>query len=394
VIRVLMLDPNSYTPYYDHSLCKALGAAGCDVELVTAPFIYDDLPDPELYRRRYGFARLLALGSKSWLRSQTRLRRLAKALEYPLDWLVLWRQHSSHTVDLIHLQWSVDPPMDFWWLSRLRHGSLPMVYTAHNVTPHLGEPTRRAGLKDLYQLANHVIVHSQANRKELLAAFDVPVDRVHVIPSGNLDDFRGAGMDKAEARRRLGIPADAPVALFFGLIKPYKGLDVLLRAFALAKLRLPKAKLLVAGKPSMPFEWFQALIYDLGLHDDVLLDLRFVPHAEMRIHFTAADVVVLPYVETSQSAVLLTAYTFGRSVITTRTGGLPEVVEEGRSGRLVPPGDRHALADALIEILSHPGRIAEMGAYARHLAETKYSWANIAKATLEVYKRCMKTALL
>lgn len=386
MMRVLMLDPSSYTPYYDHSLCQALGAAGCNVELVTAPFIYDDLPAPELYRRRYGFARLLALGSKSWLRSQAPLRRLAKALEYPLDWLVLWRQYLSHPPDLIHLQWSVDPPMDAWWLSRLCRRGLPVVYTAHNVTPHPGEPTRRAGLKDLYQLASQVIVHSQANRKELLATFDVPVDRVHVLPVGNLDDFRGPAIDKLEARRRLGIPTEAPVALFFGLIKPYKGLDVLLRAFALTKPRLPKAQLLVAGQPNMFFEGFQALIDDLGIRDAVLLDLRFVPHTEMRVHFTAADVVVLPYIETSQSAVLLTAYTFGRPVITTRTGGLPEVVEEGRSGLLVPPGDDKALAEAMIALLSHPERLAEMGAYARHLTETKHSWSSIARATLEVYR--------
>lgn len=389
MIHVLMVDPSSYTPYYDHSLCRALGEAGCDIELVTAPFIYDDLPQPELYRRRYGFGCLLDLGGSSWLRSQVRLRRLLKALEYPLDWGALWYQVRSRPPDIVHLQWSVDPPTDTWWLSRLRRLGLPIVYTAHNVTPHGGEPTRRAGLERLYWLADLVIVHSQANREELCATFKVPADQVHVVPSGNLDDFRGTVICKAEARRRLGVPLDARVALFFGLIKSYKGLDVLLRAFALARPRLPNSKLVVAGQPNMPFEGFQTLIDNLGLHDDILLDLRFVPHTEMKVHFTAADVVVLPYVETSQSAVLLTAYTFGRPVITTRAGGLPEVVGEGRSGRLVPPGDCDALADVLIDMLSHPERTADMGVYARHLAETRHAWPAIAKATVELYQEVL-----
>lgn len=389
VIRVLMLDPSSYTPYYNHSLCKALGEVGCDVELVTAPFVYDRLPEPELYQRRYGFARLLRLGGQPVLRGQRRLRRLAKALEYPLDWAILWRQIRSHPPDLVHVQWSIDPTLDAWWLTRLRRHNLPVVYTAHNVTPHPGEPTRRSGFHALYAAVDAIIVLAEANRAELLESFEIPAKKVYMIPSGHLFDFHQSPIDRNGARKQLGLPEGVPVALFFGLIKPYKGLEVLIRAFTQVHERMPAARLMIAGQPNMDFKSFDALIQKHHLQNAVTLDLRYIPTREMHVYFAAADVVVLPYLRTSQSAVLLMAYTFGRPVITTDTGGLPEMVVEGQSGLVVPPGDEVALAEALVTVLANPDRARSMGACARHLAQTRHAWPTIARATMDVYQKVL-----
>jgi glycosyltransferase involved in cell wall biosynthesis len=131
-------------------------------------------------------------------------------------------------------------------------------------------------------------------------------------------------------------------------------------------------------------------VHGLGLSGAVRTTLRYVSHCEMAAWFTAADAVALPYLATSQSAVLMTAYTFGRPVVTTTVGGLPEAVDPGQSGLLVPPSDEAALVEAIVALLADSHRCTQMGRYARHLAETRYSWQVISSATLGVYRSLMK----
>jgi len=216
--------------------------------------------------------------------------------------------------------------------------------------------------------------------------FMLDATKVHVIPQGNFSDFSGEALTKERAKEILGIDLKQRVILFFGLIKRYKGVEYLIKAFPMVKKRLPRTKLLIAGKPNEDFSPYESLIANLGIVEDVITHLRFIPYEELVAYFCAADVVVLPYLKTYQSAVVFTAYTFGRPVITTATGGLPEAIEKGKSGYVVPPADEQTLAEAICEVLSDEPMMAQMGDYARHLAETKYSWPDIARATLKVYR--------
>lgn len=386
-MRVLLVDPSAFTPYYDFGLATALTRAGCEVELATTRFPYDTLPSPEGFQLIYPFygvyrhlSEQLSCVGPSWL------RRALKAVEYPIDWLRLLAQIRVVPPDLVHVQWAVMPELEEQVFRQLKALGIPLVYTVHEIVPLHEDPSRGQAYARLYPFADRLIVHTQLNRAELLAQVELEADRVHVIPYGNLADFVGSSLPKAQARRALGLDPAAPVVLFFGLIKPYKGLMYLIHALATVKTRRPGVRLLIAGQANEDFLPYARLIAELGLTSDVIVHLRYVRYTEWATYLGAADVVVLPYLRVYSSAVLITTYTVGRPVVVTATGGLPEDVEERRTGWIVPPGDADALAQALTAALSDPVELAVMGRRARHLAETKYAWPAIARQTIAVYQ--------
>jgi glycosyltransferase involved in cell wall biosynthesis len=197
---------------------------------------------------------------------------------------------------------------------------------------------------------------------------------VHPLPPDRL-----ALPDRAAARRRLGVPDDATAFLAFGLLRPYKSTDLLLEAFA----RLPedrRAVLLVAGEPWAGLAAdLRRRLADPRLAGRVVAALRWIPEEEAPAWFAAADVAVLPYRAATGSAVAAQALGAGLPVIASRVGGLAEVVDDGVSGVLVPPGDVGALLQAL-ERLLEPGERARLARGAEQAA-ARSSWDSYA-ATL------------
>jgi glycosyltransferase involved in cell wall biosynthesis len=238
----------------------------------------------------------------------------------------------------------------------------------------------------LYRAADALIVHSEANRRTAVS-LGAPAERLRVLPLGGQGRFHGACLAREDARIRLGLDPHDPLALFFGLIKPYKGLRVLLRSMPSVRTRVPHAHLLVAGAPMEPLATTLRLIAELGLEEDVTLHARYIPSDLVATYFSAADVVVLPYLDVSLSAVLVTAYEYARPVIVTAVGGLPELVEEGKTGLTVRAGDVPALAGALAALLEDLPRCRKMGEQARRLAEARHAWPVIAGRTAEVYEQ-------
>jgi len=386
-MRVWVVDPSNYTPYYDYSLCKALRETGCEVRLITSDFLYDEIPNQDLpvsYLFFRGF-QLSLLDRAPFVRAPG-LRRVLKALEYPLDLFSLVQKAKTLKPDIVHFQWVVLPSLDHLLFRRLKKLGSKLVYTVHELLPYKAKPWHYSQYAALYATADQIIVPSHSGKAELLQCFALDPAKVHVIPLGNLDDFGGQAIDKEKAKASLGIAPEQCTVLFFGRLRPTKGVEYLLRAFPLVKARIPEAKLLIAGNPGEGLSAFQRLVADSGSGADVFLRLGFVPQDEVATLFSAADVVVLPYTWAYHSALLVTAYTFGRPVVTTAVGGLPEDVDEGRSGYVVPPKDAEKLAAAICAVLADEGRRSEMGQWARHLAETKHAWPNIARATLEVYR--------
>jgi len=149
---------------------------------------------------------------------------------------------------------------------------------------------------------------------------------------------------------------------------------------------------LIAGYPTkhMNIDELKAKIAGLNLTDHVILDLRYIPLEEVGALMGLATVAVYPYRSSTQSGALQVAYTFGRPVIATNTGGLPEAVEEGRSGFLVPPASPTDLAAKIVILLSKPELARIMGEYAHHLSETRFSWKSIARQILKVYDQLLE----
>jgi glycosyltransferase involved in cell wall biosynthesis len=316
-----------------------------------------------------------------------RLRQVARALEYPLDWIALLQRIRARRPDVVHIQWPMLPPVDLLGFLAIKRLSVRLVYTVHDVRPHY-EGWRRTWLstRPLYGLADALIVHTETNRRDLCAATGLPASRVHTIAQGSETEWAAPAVDRETARAGLRLPADAPLLLFFGIIKPYKRLDLLLETFPLVLRKVPTARLLIVGRAAEPFGRYQRIIDQLGLGDRVIQQVRYVSEEEKAGYFCAADVVVLPYTDADFSGVLLAAYLFGRPVVATETGGLGEMIEEGVTGHLVPPNDRRALADALVRLLVEPERAARLGQGARLAAQTKHDWSASAHATLRLYE--------
>jgi glycosyltransferase involved in cell wall biosynthesis len=191
-------------------------------------------------------------------------------------------------------------------------------------------------------------------------------------------DSYGAALPTTEARAALGIPADVGgVVLFFGLIRPYKGLDVLLRAVAGAAFQQQKIHVLVAGECYGDEATYTQLADELGLGDRTHFYLQYIANEAVAQFFSAADVVALPYKTATQSGVLQIAYHFNRPVVVTRVGGLPEMVEEGESGFVVPPNDPAAVADVLLRFFAKDPEALQAGV---QRVKARFSWENLVRA--------------
>lgn len=390
-MRVVMIDPGAFTPFHDDALCRALAAAGCDVELVTAPFVYHPWPPAEGYARREAFAG----GAGAAGPTLRLLRRLRRAADYPFAWRRLVRELERRPPDVVHLQWSLWPAIERRALRRLRAAGVAWVETVHNAKPHGGERSFLPAGSAPWAEADAWVALSAATAATLAAEHPGLAAKVRLIPPGidapsevppAAPGRLAVAGPRAAARVRLGLDAAAPVALFLGLIRPYKGLDLLLEAFAGVLRRLPEARLVVAGLPRPSFRPYARQIARLGLGERVGTDLRYLPQNVMDDYLAAADLVVLPYRGASQSAVLGAALARDRPVVASAAGGLPEMLPEVAAEMLVPPGDVAALERAMSRLLGDRAGAAELGRQAGRAARERFSWARSAAATVELYR--------
>ncbi len=227
----------------------------------------------------------------------------------------------------------------------LRQGRPPVqICVCHNVTPHEKRPGDRLLNRFFLRQMNGHIVLSRAVEEDLRAL--QPTANVRRVFHPISESFAG-GTNQAEARKKLGLAPEKKVLLFFGYVRRYKGLDILLQALPQVLARDPDIFLLVVGEFYEPRAGFETLIRESHLENHVRILDRFVPNSEVGLYFSAADVVVMPYRSATQSGILPIAYQFERPVITTRVGGLADFVEEGKTGILVEPENPAALAQAI-----------------------------------------------
>jgi glycosyltransferase involved in cell wall biosynthesis len=378
-VRVHVVDPPAYTPPYDRALCAALAAAGAEVELWTSRFGYAAAPDSAVpsFRIVHAFYRR-APGSPG-----SRRRRAARLAQHVPD--LLRYRRAAATADVVHFQWLPVQALDWALLPPRR----PRLITAHDVLPREAGPGQRAGQRALYARMDAVIVHSEHGAARLRDEAGVDPAKVHVIPHGAFHELAVVqpGPLPLAAAGGPGAPptplasTSGPVALCFGLMRPYKGIDVLLEAWARADLPTG-AELWIVGRPRMDVSALQA-----ASPASVRWVTRFVSEAELAALFRAADLAVLPYREIDQSGVLFTALGFGTPLLLTAVGGFPEVAATG-AAEVVPPGDADALARSLGALLGDPARLDALRAASQRAGapDGPYGWDQIGRRTLALYE--------
>lgn len=273
--------------------------------------------------------------------------------------------------DVVHLQAGY-----FWFnlfLPWLRH---PFVLTIHDCQPHLGDlPSQKTPrwIGNIgYRRADEIIAHTEYVKQSILANHSIDPHRVHVIPHIKL----GQEMVRTEA------VDDENTILFFGRIWEYKGLEYLIRAEPLIRAEVPDAKIVIAGTG----EDFSRYRRMMANPESFVVHNRYISDAERSEMFRKASVVVLPYIEATQSGVVPLAYTFGKPVVATTVGGLPETVYDGRTGFCVPPRDERALAQAIVRLLRNPALRKEFGENGNRMINSECSPSTVAMSTLNVYR--------
>ncbi|MFL6020175.1 MAG: glycosyltransferase family 4 protein [Gaiellaceae bacterium] len=346
-MRVVLADPPAFTPAYDHELAHALARAGADVELVTSPFRFGAVPDPDGYRRSEPF---YPLSSRVFGRS--RLRLPLKAVEHVPGMAALMRRKP----DVLHLQWLAAPQLDRFLL----RARVPTAFTAHDLLPR--RTSRKVELwQTLLRRFDRVIVHSERGRERLA---ELGVDAV-VIPH--------ATFPSDPARND-----DGRTLLCLGTIRPYKGLGDAIAATE----RIDGARLLVAGDPLEPVNGYRA-----QAGERAEWRLGYLPLQELERALGDATVALFPYrPELDQSGALLQALGAGVPAVAYDVGGLAEPIERFGAGRVVPAGDVDALAAATRELLEDADALEAARAGARQARES-LTWSAAAAAHLELYRQ-------
>jgi glycosyltransferase involved in cell wall biosynthesis len=204
------------------------------------------------------------------------------------------------------------------------------------------------------RLGDHFIGQSEFITRRLSEVF--PRTPVHRVTLPVFACFDLGAFDRASARARLGITT-RNVVLFFGYIRPYKGLDQLIQAFPRVLEARPDTTLLIVGECYEDLQRYEDMIAAEGIAGKTIFVSKYVANEEIEPYFKASDMVCLPYRSATQSGIVMLAYGFRRPVVTTDVGGLPESVRAGKTGIVVPPGDVAALAGGVVEVLDLEGRV-------------------------------------
>jgi glycosyltransferase involved in cell wall biosynthesis len=357
-MRIQLVDPSGDVLPYDHALASALAHRGADVELVTSRFVHGPPPAPDGYVVSEAFYRLASrLGAEA-----PRRRRALKLLEHVPDMLRYRRRAAG--ADLRHYQWLPLERLDALLLPAAR----PRVLTMHNVIRRERVDRRLAERMDA------VIVHTRRGAQL------VGGGHVHVIPHGAFEHLTRQPDERPLPDELAAV--EGPVVLCFGLVRPYKGVDVLVEAFQ----EVEDAELWVVGRPlGVSMERLRRL----APPGRVRFVDRYVSDPEQPAFFRRADLLVLPHRSVDVSGVLFAGLAFGKAMVLSDVGGFSEMVEDCGAGRLVPPGDSTALAAAIRELLADPEERARLGRLAAEAARGPYSWDRIAERTLAVYEKVL-----
>lgn len=377
-MKVAMVDPSLFTGRYDDSLCAALGDQGADVTLLARPTRPTDAIIPHGYQYcPHFFRRSEALRGRL---GEGRPFRMLKAVEYTAT-CAMGSLKPLVGADVAHFQWLPLAPADRLLLRRLK-GRTPLVHTVHNADAyHADAGVQGRGYRALLDLFDALIVHGDATR-QALEKEGINSRHIHVAPH---PPMRLAASTPADL---TGIPdAVVPRLLFFGTIRPYKGVDILIDACLSLWGIGHRFELVVAGKPFMNIDPVLDRVRDAGFADRLITDLGFLTESRLDAHMAKADAIIFPYRQIDSSGAFLSALHHGKTMVTSDVGmfaSLPDDVVVR-----TPAGNAAALAQALLRLLESPAIRQATGAAARAYGDSMSSWKDMSSATIDVYRSVM-----
>ena len=351
---------------YNERLARQFMAEGHEVEILTFTLQYPDFlfPGKTQYSDEPAPADLRitrvmnSVNPFSWWKTARLLRRIQPDLMVVKFWIPL-----------------MAPCLGT--ISRLaRRQGIRVVSILDNVIPHEPHFWDKWLIRYFVRSIDHFVAMSDSVKRdcERFLPKQSPVS-VALCPHPLYDNF-GEPLPQAEAQQQLGLESGYRYLLFFGFIRDYKGLDLLMRAYADPRLRGEKVRLLVAGEFYNNAEQYAMLEKELGLQGQIVWHTQFIPNDQVRVYFSAADLIVQPYKSATQSGVTQVAYHFSKPMLVTNVGGLSEIVPNGKVGYVTPVDDR-AIADALLDFCQRDPHCFDSGIEEE---KRKYAWSNMTAA--------------
>ena len=383
-IEVALLTGGRDAPYA-YGMTMALSAQGIQLDVIGG-----DSTDFPAFHRSPGIRYLNLRGDQS--RDAGLMAKIVRVLRY---YARLIRYAAGAKPKIFHILWN----NKLYFLDRtllmLYYKILgkKLAFTAHNINAGVRDSTdsvvNRLTLKIQYRLADHIFVHTEKMKSELIRDFDVRESAITVIPFGINNSVPNTRLTAIEAKQRLGIGRNEKTVLFFGVITPYKGLEYLTEAFQSLLAQDANFRLIVAGKPDKCDAYWGPIREQLVKVQNgrVLLRDEFIPDEDTEVYFKAADVLVLPYKHIYQSGVLFLGHSFGLPVLAADVGSLKDEIVEGKNGLVFKPEDPADLARAIEEYFASDlyAELDSRRQKIRDYAAERHSWEVVGARTLNVY---------
>src|SRR5436190_9739999 len=277
-----------------------------------------------------------------------------------------------------------------------------IVFTGHNVNAGKRDEhdswLNRMSLKIQYRLCDHIFVHTEGMKTDMISEFGIPKSKVSVIPFGINNTVPNTKLSSMKAKRQLCISNKDKVLLFFGNIAPYKGLEYLVATFRELLKTDRTYRLVIVGKPKGPESYWNHIrrsIESSDIADRVIAKIEYVPDEETELYFKAADVLILPYVHVFQSGVLFLGYNFGLPAIAADVGSLKEEIIEGQTGFVFKAQDSSDLARTIRRYFDSElfRNLDDRRLEIKQYANERYSWEKVGEITSEVYRKLLAQSL-
>jgi D-inositol-3-phosphate glycosyltransferase len=383
-MKITLLNSAKFKPY-SLSMLQALVASGIHVDLIgnddlrTAEIMADEKVNYLNLRGDQSQAASMAKKAVRVLKFYVRLIIYAATTDSPLFHMQTHNKFKLFDRTLLNIYYKL--------LGK------KLVLTAHNIDAQQRDggnsSANRLSLGFSYRLMDHIFVHTDKMKTQLIEEFNVDGAKITIIPHGILNTSPSLGLSKSEARNRLNLKSRDKVLLFFGYIAPYKGLEYLIHALEQLRVNDKSFKLIIAGRIKDCPYWakIEHTIQDLGLGKHIVKLTRHIPDDEVEIFFKSSDVLVLPYKFIFQSGVPFLSYSFGLPVIAADVGSLREVVIEGKTGMICRKEDPADLADKIRRYFDSElyRDLEENMKYIKQYANEEYSWNKIGATIHGVY---------
>jgi len=385
---VFMMDLLATVPYYTAYLSKALLQEPVDLTVGSITYYLD----PDCYSSRGIQVDPGLLDVVGRFRLPRLPRRILKLLEEILNLCALTARFIFSPPDVIHVQYlpmmKTRLPLDLWFMQFCGWRGSKIVLTVHDLLPHDTGDAYKAMFDEIYRRVDAIICHSDAVRTRLATEFSVPEAKVSVIPHGPFFYDLPAG-NCEESLRSFELEPGKVLVLWQGIIFPYKGINLLLRAWQQVEAQGVEACLIIVGTgaPELLQE-IREQVEELGLKQ-VKMHFRYVSSAELVALYRTADVLVYPFRAITTSGSLASGLAMGKAIVASDLPVFRELLTDRKNALLVDPQDCDALAGALIELVQDAALRERLSAKVRAMEFGDASWNSIAKQTMAVYERVL-----